>query len=214
MEPVTSNARRHLMPSNLPPSDSTLNHGFRADQYRQKARLRDYAIYGVVLVILAGLVGAPLYYFSRPAAERNRLREKFGLTPGPLAGGADKAAAQSSGSAAEKPAATPAPSHPEPTPVASNVSVYGGSTQSVILPSANPKTPPASAEFTQFVTALKVSGAVQGNPARAILNGKSFRAGESIDATLGVIFAGLGVTDGRKFILLRDATGAELRLTY
>ncbi|MEJ1972558.1 MAG: hypothetical protein WDM96_08905 [Lacunisphaera sp.] len=166
-----------------------------------------------MLVLLAALVGGPLYYFTRSTADKDRLRAKFGL----LAGGTAQrdgasAASQARPSKAENVPATSLFMESKPAPATGSVSAYSGSKRAGVLRSDDPKSPEAGTDFMQFAEALKISGAIQGNPAKAILNGKSFRAGDTLEPTLGVTFAGL---DGaKKCILLRDKTGAELRVTY
>ena len=78
---------------------------------------------------------------------------------------------------------------------------------------ADPTAPPeASMAFFSFAESLKVNGVFQGNPARAHLNGRTYRAGALIDATIGIFFD--GVDPARREIILKDYAGATLRKKY
>lgn len=69
-------------------------------------------------------------------------------------------------------------------------------------------TPEASAEFRAYVTNIRISGIFQGNPARAVINGKLTRAGEAVDSGYGITFEGL---DGdRKNLVFKDRSGATV----
>jgi hypothetical protein len=70
----------------------------------------------------------------------------------------------------------------------------------------------AGAEFRVFVANLKIKGVYQGEPPRAVINGRLMRAGERIDADLGVIFEGLDVDRHR--LIFKDRTGATIRRKY
>ena len=77
---------------------------------------------------------------------------------------------------------------------------------------AAPKRPEPSARFVRFADALKVSGVFQGTPARALVDGRLVREGEMIDLALGIRFA--GVDADTKYLILEDATTAQLRVKY
>lgn len=68
--------------------------------------------------------------------------------------------------------------------------------------------PEAAPEFRAFVTNARISGIFQGNPARAVINGKLSRAGEVVDPGLGITFEGLD--DGRKNLVFKDRSGAKV----
>lgn len=68
--------------------------------------------------------------------------------------------------------------------------------------------PEASPEFRAFVTNARISGIFQGNPARAVINGKLSRAGEVVDSGLGITFEGLDA--GRKSLVFKDRSGATV----
>ncbi len=111
-----------------------------------------------------------------------------------------------------RPEARPAAPAPEPAPPAASVSANVDGNRSSVLQSDNPKLPEAGPEFRHFAETLKISGTFQGNPAKAILNGKLFRAGETLEPTLGIVFTDLDAA--KRKLLLRDSTGAELRVKY
>lgn len=66
----------------------------------------------------------------------------------------------------------------------------------------------ASATFRSFVANVKVSGVFQGTPARAVLNGRLTRSGETVDAALGIVFVGLD--DERRNLVFKDRSGATV----
>ena len=191
---------------------------FIPDKFKRKSTGRDYLIYLVVLVLFVGVVGGGAYYFTRPKPEQEKLLAKFkkpevtlpaepvrlqGRKTPELDGllGKEEAAAE---------AAVVASRQAESKPVA--VSTYSGGGPNRVVVSADPKLPAASAVFIQFAEALKVSGVVAGNPAKVMISGRMFRAGETIDPEQSVTF--VGVDGDKKLLLLRDNTGAELSLTY
>ncbi len=66
----------------------------------------------------------------------------------------------------------------------------------------------ASPAFRSWVANARINGVFQGNPARALINGRTFRAGQTLDAELGIVFVGL--TDDAKSIVFRDTSGATV----
>jgi hypothetical protein len=70
----------------------------------------------------------------------------------------------------------------------------------------------ASPEFRSFVANAKVSGVFQGNPARAMINGRLARTGDMIDPALGIIFE--GVDAAKKQLLFKDKSGAVVARKY
>lgn len=72
--------------------------------------------------------------------------------------------------------------------------------------------PEAAAPFRSFVANAKVSGVFQGNPSRAVINGKLTRAGDVVDSTLGITFN--GVDSERRHLVFKDKTGATVSRRY
>ena len=70
----------------------------------------------------------------------------------------------------------------------------------------------ASPRFVRYAEGLSVSGVFQGNPARALVDGRIIRAGDLIEPMLGVSF--VGVDSEKKFLILEDTTGAQVRVKY
>jgi hypothetical protein len=68
---------------------------------------------------------------------------------------------------------------------------------------AAPETTP---EFRAFIVNARVSGVFQGNPARAVINGRLVRAGEVVDAGIGITFDGLD--SERRNLVFKDKSGA------
>jgi hypothetical protein len=71
---------------------------------------------------------------------------------------------------------------------------------------------PVSDEFRAFVSAARINGVFQGNPPRALINGRTIRAGESADTVLGIVFD--SVDPDRKTITFKDRTGATITRKY
>jgi hypothetical protein len=70
----------------------------------------------------------------------------------------------------------------------------------------------ASAEFRTFVASAKVSGVFQGTPARAMINGRLVRAGESVSTALGIRFD--GVDPAKRHLIFKDRNGAIVARKY
>lgn len=71
--------------------------------------------------------------------------------------------------------------------------------------------PGASPEFRARVLGLRLSGVFEGDPSRAMIDGRLVRAGELIDERLGLRFDGL--EPGRR-LRFRDASGAAVVRKY
>jgi len=96
-----------------------------------------------------------------------------------------------------------------PPPVTSTSQLAPGITATTAAP--NVTTDPAAAAtpaFRSWVANARINGVFQGTPPRALINGRTFRAGQTIDAELGIVFQGL--TDDAKAIVFRDASGATV----
>ncbi|MBI5688549.1 MAG: hypothetical protein HZC55_00520 [Verrucomicrobia bacterium] len=70
----------------------------------------------------------------------------------------------------------------------------------------------ASMEFRTYVANAKVSGVFQGSPARAMINGRLVRTGETVDAGLGILFE--GVDPVKRQLFFKDRTGAIVARKY
>lgn len=70
----------------------------------------------------------------------------------------------------------------------------------------------ASPEFRTFVANVKVSGVFQGAPARAMINGKLTRVGETVDGRLGIVFD--GVDSAHRNLMFKDRSGALVGRRY
>lgn len=63
-----------------------------------------------------------------------------------------------------------------------------------------------------FADAAKVSGVFQGNPARAMINGRTYRVGALVDAAQGIVFS--GIDPQRRELILTDARGESVTKKY
>lgn len=70
----------------------------------------------------------------------------------------------------------------------------------------------ASPAFKAWVAQAKISGVFHGSPARALVNGRTFRSGQVADETLGITFDHLD--DETKSIVFKDRTGATVARRY
>ncbi|WP_052300298.1 hypothetical protein [Opitutus terrae] len=70
----------------------------------------------------------------------------------------------------------------------------------------------ASPGFQAWVANARINGVFNGNPPRALINGRTVRAGQSVDDALGIVFD--SVDPQEKTITFRDATGAKLTRRY
>lgn len=112
---------------------------------------------------------------------------------------------------------TPLPGHlakPAPAPVEPSVT----RAQSTIAPGVTATTTDviagaeASAAFRVFVGGLQINGVFQGNPPRALINGRTFRKGELVDVPLGIVFESADAE--KKIIVFKDRTGAIVSRRY
>lgn len=103
-----------------------------------------------------------------------------------------------------KPAATPEPSV---TRTQSTIAPGVTATTTDVIAGAE-----ASAAFRVFVGGLQINGVFQGNPPRALINGRTFRKGEIVDIPLGVIFE--SADPEKKTIIFKDRTGATVSRRY
>tara|TARA_Y100000385_G_C13073936_1_gene630456 strand:+ start:540 stop:1130 length:591 start_codon:yes stop_codon:yes gene_type:complete len=90
--------------------------------------------------------------------------------------------------------------------------------QSVIAPGVTATTTrvmsaiEASPAFRALVGQMRINGVFQGSPARALLNGHTYREGQLVDAGLGIYFD--SVVAEEKLIVFRDASGAIVQRKY
>ena len=71
---------------------------------------------------------------------------------------------------------------------------------------------PVSDAFRAFVAAARINGVFHGNPPRALINGRTIRAGEAVDNVLGIVFD--GVDAETNIITFKDRTGATIMRRY
>ncbi len=114
------------------------------------------------------------------------------------------AAAATPGGTTPGATATPAPST-EAAPAAASTPVE------VAPPPPEPEVEPTPA-FKRFVLEMRVNGVFQGDPPRALINGRTVRPGEFLDNGLGIVFH--GIDPEKKLILMRDANGARMTRKY
>jgi hypothetical protein len=64
----------------------------------------------------------------------------------------------------------------------------------------------ASPAFRTFVANVKITGVIQGSPAKIILNSRLARAGDVVDSALGVVFE--SIDSEKKLLVFKDKSGA------
>jgi hypothetical protein len=103
----------------------------------------------------------------------------------------------------------PAPETPGPTYVRTESQLAPGikATTSELIANA-----PVSEEFRAFVAGARINGVFQGEPPRALINGRTVRAGEAVDNLLGIVFD--GVDSEMKTITFKDRSGATITRKY
>jgi hypothetical protein len=70
----------------------------------------------------------------------------------------------------------------------------------------------ASVAFRTWVANARINGVFEGTPARALINGRMVRAGQEVDDTLGITFA--GVKADRNLLIFRDRSGATVERRF
>lgn len=73
---------------------------------------------------------------------------------------------------------------------------------------AEPRALEPSAAFQLWVSEARVSGVRRAAEARAFINGRLFRQGDTVDHQLGIVFAGLD--PNQNVLLFRDASGSVI----
>ncbi len=124
------------------------------------------------------------------------------------------------------PPASSTPSAPAPTPGATLVSAPAKNSERLppaVAPSpqagappTNLSTPPprpkASIAFQAYVGALRITGVLQRERVRAVIDGRTVFAGDMVDAVLGVRLVSADLVN--RLLWFEDATGAQLSLPY
>lgn len=219
------------VPPNFPPPPPPVGKGKRAPTAKRSKVL----VPGLAVVVLAaaGFFGYTFYLDSTPPPPvLNRPVAQPKATPPPaqtatpdatsaagqLVEKAQEALAVRAGNAPELEAvavATTATISPESTtpPSASATNVAPAATTPVEAtpPPPEPEMEP-SAGFKRFVLEMRVNGVFQGDPPRALINGRTVRPGEFLDNGLGIVF--IGIDAEKKLILMRDANGAHMTRKY
>ena len=112
----------------------------------------------------------------------------------------------------DQPRSQPAAATPPATYTPPEIDAITRANLPVEVPSAPVEAPaaavPPSEAFRAWVSQARVSGVRSGAQARAFINDRVIRQGETVDSGLGIVF--VGVDSNRSILLFRDGTGAEL----
>jgi hypothetical protein len=99
-----------------------------------------------------------------------------------------------------------------PAPAAAAAEANAGGGNSAVSAGGNTGPAMKATTFRDFVDQAKINTVIVGPPARAVINGKVVRAGEMVDATLGIVFD--RVVSEQRAIFFKDKTGAILTRKY
>jgi hypothetical protein len=104
---------------------------------------------------------------------------------------------------------TPAAAAKPPAVVTSTSQVAPGVTATTVATNVDGDASPA---FRSWVAQLKIGGVFHGTPARAFINGRTYRAGQLVEEAMGITFDHLD-TDA-KSIVFRDRGGSTVSRRY
>lgn len=130
------------------------------------------------------------------------------VTPTPVAASAAPAVAATDARPVLAPA-SPAPKPAEHVVVTSSTDLGSGIKATTTEVSDGPA---ASAAFLQWVDTAKIGGVFQGNPPRALINGKIARLNQTVDDDLGITFDGVDAENRQ--VIFKDKTGATANKRY
>ncbi len=201
------------MSSTPPPAKPPVSTEYRPEKFMRTTGPRDYLVYAMLVVLAAVLLGAAGYYLTRTEAEQKRIVAALRGITGGEENQMRPAKLREPKIADQMEVAPPAPAtKPGGGASAGPATTATAGPVSRVLPSEDASRPVPGPGFVQFAEGLRVNSVVQGSPVRAILNGRMVRVGEELNPELAVTLADVDLA--RKFVLLRDRSGAELRVTY
>jgi hypothetical protein len=100
----------------------------------------------------------------------------------------------------------PAPkAEPPPAPTTSKTELAPGLTATTAAKDVAGEASPA---FRNWVAQARISGVFKGNPARALINGRTVTSGQVIDEALGITFVGIAADS--KSLMFSDASGSTV----
>lgn len=200
---------------------------------RRKAGPRDYLIYWLFLLGLLAAGAGALYFFTRSETEQKTLRDrvartwsKLGLTSDAPRETAPVQLAQTRSSKAvsaiidpnalEEQSAMTQASAGDVSPAGSaapvGTSVHGAGFTLRVLRTVDPAAPAPSPALVRYAENLRLGAVLQGDPARALINGRTFRTGDVTDHEHGITLAAVDLE--RKTLLFRETSGAEIHIGY
>jgi hypothetical protein len=152
--------------------------------------------------MVVGLEIAPAIAAPGGGAAAGQCREGQARQPGDADPGAAAAKAEAAAVAAKAAAAK----------IEKSTAYSVSSNTGVVVAAATATAPAPNPRFLRYAEALVVSGVFQGEPARALVDGRIIRSGDVIEPMLAVTF--LGVDAPAKQLILGDKTGAQVRVKY
>jgi serine/threonine protein kinase len=151
---------------------------------------------GVAAALIVGLGGYFVFRNSRAPARPSTAESP--IADSPVAGHLPAAPAAESGARGKN------------STVKTAVKTAAPVTRALVL-SENPAVK-ASTSFLNFVAEAKISTVIAGPPSRAVINGKIVNAGDTVDATLGIVFD--SVVSEQRAIFFKDKSGAIVTRKY
>ncbi|MEY3773332.1 MAG: hypothetical protein RLZZ129_112 [Verrucomicrobiota bacterium] len=101
------------------------------------------------------------------------------------------------------------PAEPAAKPVGTEAQIAPGVRATTwVSPAQIASTAQASQEFRNYVAGLTISGIFWGTPTRALINGRTYRAGDTIDPVQGIVL--LEADSTAKVLIFQDRTGATV----
>lgn len=222
-----------LDPTRLPPPPIPAR-AAKAAVNRSHAK-RDALLFGLIFLLVAGLGAGAYFYFSPSAPEAPpppankalaEARQKEQARADAAVDGKEPPAERAFGNvtpgelqARLQEKNTPVP--PAPVVPAPDAPKQGAATPSapVAVPADAGPVPVApsvaaqpSPRFVRYAEGIRVSGVYQGSPARALIDGRLIRQGETVEPVLGIKFADIDAE--AKHIILEDASGARVKVKY
>jgi hypothetical protein len=106
------------------------------------------------------------------------------------------------------------PTAPNTSPTPNSATVPASVEASIPTPAVTQPEPPppASEAFRNYIISLRVSGVFQGENARALLNGKMYHLGDTLDPVRKIAF--YKIDADAKQLIFRDDTGAVVSRHY
>lgn len=209
--PDTTEVDLNEVAANLPPPPGLGSKPRTSRRRRRKPSKFGVAatLFALVLLTVGGVGGVYWFFFAAdepppppPQAQTTAPASLPGQLVGKATDALDARAAAQDDLGGELSDRT-APASDRAVPLSGDLAVPPAATAAQVLPSA---------EFQKWVTEARISGVLQGAQPRALINGRTVRQGDVVDATLGIYFEDVNVEE--KYVVFRDQEGALVGKKY